>query len=669
MRARDIVGALGDYVDSVAGNFTFPAVQPMLVLVDGLDEIGRISAKRILDDAVPFVEANQNMSMVFTARPLTGIEAEGHRVEIPHLEEEGILSLVSKVAGRTVEAKEMWGWSESVRDVARRPLFSVMIGAMLREGSHVLGTRPIDLVTSLANRALYDAGSQGGDIDLLLQTLAVKAVGSSASVPKSDVSPNRWRQDLLAASRLVSDESGSFDFTLPIFREWFAARALVEETVSLKELLPLAGRWEVPLAIAINSENRSIGESLMGTLARSDPGMAGLVLQESEDIRDWDTAEKRSLGTADEAGSQVRQAMEDWHTGIGVLMSEIGPVTDDGSISTLGIGVSNSWVTTSWYHGTEQMPPVVPIPERDGSLSRRRDWPSVRSTSVLPERVWPWVITKGDLAATLSRKLASRRLALISNDAIRELAYDFAYSVGRQRWPRTTEVTIGEVVSFIDSHIERGTVSLGIAGTVYKSGELSLVRSHLAELLEGGEQFISDPWPGPDRTRPLGGSRWGLREQFTDQRLVERTQAVYAAARRIYADMVRTWFQAFDNRLRLMRLLPVKLMGLLAIPQAKEGHVRPTFPPEAPILIWWPQPIDEHEGSQVAFELDPQTASSREEARLSIDSAQKESYTRTDEYFWEMTALHVFDSRPATEMAHSWLIGELRRTGWTNLLG
>ena len=82
----------------------------------------------------------------------------------------------------------------------RRPLFSVMIGSELREGSRVPGSRPIDLVARLADRALRDAGSQSGDVDLLLQTLAVKAVDGRASVPRSDVSPSGWRQDLLVSS-------------------------------------------------------------------------------------------------------------------------------------------------------------------------------------------------------------------------------------------------------------------------------------------------------------------------------------------------------------------------------------------------------------------------------------------------------------------------------------
>ena len=315
------------------------------------------------------------------------------------------------------------------------------------------------------------------------------------------------------------------------------------------------------------------------------------------------------------------------------------------------------------------MPSLVPIPKRDGSLSRGRNWPRVRSTSVLPERVWPWVITKEELATTLSRKLASRRFALVSNDALRELAYDFACSVSRQQWPRTSEITVGEVLNFIDSHIERGTVSLGVGNTMYKSAELRMVKGHLADLAASGEQFISDPWPSPDRTRPLNRKSWRLHEQYTEQRLVERTQAVYGAALRIYADMVHAWFQPFDNRLRFNKLFPVKLMGRLTVPQQEEGYTRSDGRPEEPILVWWPQPIDVSEESQVAFEIDPGTPTSREDARQLIDSARAASYARSGEHFSEMTGLHVFDSRAATEMAHGWLIGELGRIGWTDLLG
>ena len=100
----------------------------------------------------------------------------------------------------------------------------------------------------------------------------------------------------------------------------------------------------------------------------------------------------------------------------------------------------------------------------------------------------------------------------------------------------------------------------------------------------------------------------------------------------------------------------------------REGQIQSTLPPNEPSLTWWPLAIDSHEDSQVAFELDPQTQTSREEVRQMIDSARNESYARTEEYFWGWTRLSLFGERPATDLAHKWLIGELRSLGWTDLL-
>ena len=230
-------------------------------------------------------------------------------------------------------------------------------------------------------------------------------------------------------------------------------------------------------------------------------------------------------------------------------------------------------------------------------------------------------------------------------------------------------VRIGEVISLIDAHSQRGIAPLGVGYTVYESEELNLVRSHLEELDRGGEEFISDPWPVPDRTRPSNTVSWRLHEEYTEDRLLERTQAVYAAALRIYVDMVSRWFQAFENRLRLMCLLPVSLEGYLMIPQSSgQANIRAGMVDE-PSLTWWPHPIDRHEDSQVTFELDPQTPASREEAVRRRDAAQSDAYARTDDFFYSMTRLHVFVPRAATELAHKWLIGELGRIGWTDLLG
>ena len=450
-KARDIAGNLGDYIERVAEKYVFPAVQPALILIDGLDEIGKDLANRFLDDAIPYVEANPKMSIVFSARSVPGIQAIGDRVEISVLHDEEILGLISKVAGRPLEMREMRAWSESVRDAAKRPLFSVMIGVELRECNNVRSIRPIDLVNRLADRALSDAGDQRGDVDTLLQTLAVKAVDSGGGVPISEVSPKRSDQILLADTRLVSNEAGMFDFTLPVFREWFAARALVEETFTLEDIQPLSEGWLVPIAVAVRSESKRVGELLLATLARSDPGFAGLVLKESGASREWLIKERHALEPPEDMGRQVRRAMEDWATGLGVLMPKIGPVATDGGISTLGIGVKDSWMTTSWYRGEENLAKVIPIPSQKDLQSPTSDWPIIRSTSVLPEIVWPWVYTKQDLASSLSEELASRRLAIVSEDAVRELAYSFGCAVENQFWLAPASVHIMDVLESIDA--------------------------------------------------------------------------------------------------------------------------------------------------------------------------------------------------------------------------
>ena len=88
------------------------------------------------------------------------------------------------------------------------------------------------------------------EMDELLQDLAVKAVSGGGSIASSDIHPKRTVHSRLIDSRLVTEESDKIDFALPIFREWFAARALVERKVSLVEIQPIADRWIFPIALA-----------------------------------------------------------------------------------------------------------------------------------------------------------------------------------------------------------------------------------------------------------------------------------------------------------------------------------------------------------------------------------------------------------------------------------
>ena len=110
VRAMDLNGTLRDYVENVTRGYAFPTAQGALVVINGLDEVGTANANRLLSDVLPYVEANPNITVVVTTRPLLGLTYSGLRINVPALDEQGVLQLISKVAGRTVELRELRGW-------------------------------------------------------------------------------------------------------------------------------------------------------------------------------------------------------------------------------------------------------------------------------------------------------------------------------------------------------------------------------------------------------------------------------------------------------------------------------------------------------------------------------------------------------------------------------
>ena len=658
VRARNLNGALKEHVESVTHGYAFPSVQGALVIIDGLDEVGKDRANRLLDDIEPYVKANPKLSAVITTRPLPGLKLIGQHVTLTELDENGTLSLISKVAGRTVELRELRSWHRSIQHAVTRPLFAVMIGSELRKHRFLSWANPAELIERVATRALDEAGPRQDEVDKLLQDLAVRALNSGESVDAWRVSSRRATQGLLIDSRLVAEEAGKLDFILPIFREWFAARALVEGAISLDEIQPNSVRWVIPIAIAINSENESLGRCIMTRLAYSDPGMASLVLEETERTGPPSIGgEALPTGTAHEVGSQIHQAMKDWGRGVGALTPVICPVTNDGRICTLGIFKGPRMITTSWYRGTEQMAPVVDIPTHFNPLKYNPDWSRTRLTAVRSTRTWPWFLTKEMLVASLSKELKSRKLALQSVDAVREFAHEFASAVTPRGFESQTQANIGDVVRYID---ERTTTlaSLGIGGFDFSSEDIRLIRRHLVQLSADGEEFISDPWPGPNLTGPWIGGRRRWYGDFSEQQLLERTKAVYGAALRIYKDIVDSWLGAFAKSLRLNSLLPVRLEGRLIIPRPSVERN------EQPFLDWWPRPVGDREESQVAFELGDLDHINQHAILDMIESAKQECFNHGYGFWSSRSALHVSGFRPATELAHRWLVDEMRELNW-----
>ena len=331
--ARSVGASLKNHIENSLGNQGQIHAQELLVIIDSLDEIGRHEANQILSQIEPYTEANPNVSAVVMTRPIPGLKNVGNLTALPEYTDEEVLTITSRIAGRTINANEVpyrvWN-----------PLLAVVVGTHLRIVGSSLGTSPSRMVNLLVQRILEESDDFPEETEELLKKLGVATITSGEPVSKSIVDARESAHRRMAKSRLVIEQDGKVDFALAIFREWFDAKALVERTTSLGDIDLTSDRWVTPLAIAVNSDTSSLSQETMETISVKDPGIAGLVLEEVK--HSWSMEESTETlppGTAIEIGQQIRDAMENWKEGLGPLMPTLEILDHSGSIPTLGIDV------------------------------------------------------------------------------------------------------------------------------------------------------------------------------------------------------------------------------------------------------------------------------------------------------------------------------------------
>ena len=406
IKSMDLNEPLNEYFSRMTQGYSSPAIQGAAIIIDGIDEIGLTRANLLLEQSRVFVDANPKAIIIITSRQLPGLKINNiKQIDIPTMDDEQVTDLISKIAERVVNRAGMYTWSESIRDAVRYPLFAIMMGVELRDDSKFIATRPSQLVNLLAQRAARDAEEK----DWLLQKLASEVVKAGTRVSKSAISKKRLDQGILINSRLVNEQEGKVDFTLSIFREFYAARAIIEETVSIDSIIPASDRWLIPLAIVME-EDKEIGNELINKIVLSDPGFASLLLKGLVNRWSENKTDASSLGTTEEVGQKIWDAMDTWRRSLGELFSIIGPVSPKGCTATLGIHISDYEVVTSWYQDTDTMPSVVELKLEMLDMG----FSSQNISSIADPKYWPWVKTKDYLASRLTKMIESNYFRMIS---------------------------------------------------------------------------------------------------------------------------------------------------------------------------------------------------------------------------------------------------------------
>ena len=661
LNARDIDGSLQERIGRECQGYAEPFVQGVFVLVDGVDETGVGEGKEILRQASVYVDANPRATVVITTRPISGLGAIGNRVAIPALGDDEMVALINMISGRELTLNQTYGWPLSMREAVKSPLFAVMIGTMLRDNPELTFSSRSRLIERLAEDALLDAQGNSEELEELLHKLGALTITSGTRVSLSEVESMRVRQKLLTSSRLVTESFGTVDFTLPIFREWYAARALLEGTVAIGDLQQIPDRWLIPLSMALNSGDKHFVQSLMKHLASNDPGMASLLIHEHERDHEHIRAESQEdlpiRETAPQIGAEIVDALLAWQGGLGKLFSVVGPVDSIDKVKPLRIAVKGRYIETHWYHGTNDEPPVaeIPIEEFRDPLSWSLFGMSVPSTLMMP-----WVFSKRYLTRSMSSAKEVARLALSSTDAVRELSWEFALSLTGQSQFTQNQLNVQDILNFVSNRNLKNYDSVSLLGIRFSADEISTVEGYLRSLLASNQTVIADPWPQSNRSFE-SGPMWKL---YTEQQFLARTQAVYSAALRIYDEMVRFWFQDFAYRLALYDLMPVRLEGHLEVPPQDSP------PRTSPILEYQPTLLPMGMESEAVFRLGrPQKDVVDDDKFFAEENdayARLRPGTARNARLFRVSSLAdgVLYPRAATRMACEWIIRDLGDLKW-----
>ena len=279
--------------------------------------------------------------------------------------------------------------------------------------------------------------------------------------------------------------------------------------------------------------------------------------------------------------------------------------------------------------------------------------------------VWPWSTTHEDLSTSLSRLLENHELALGSTIGMREFAAEFADTLGLHPYSAVRAPKLAELTNWTDEWLDepgrgpRDSIMFGIGNRSYTFKELKLIRATLPELPRNHDDTLAELWPDKDKPRPTGRRAVWWYELYTEERLLERANAIFNGALRIYNDIVARWFAAFNKRHQLSYVEPLALDGVLTLT---------TTPGRRALgdagLIWWPRLVNSSAESGVFFELDSTNRIPRSDIRERIRAAGDDFFLRGRPFHHTIQLLPGNGPRPATELAYRWLSRDLRDLGW-----
>ncbi len=630
LQARDLTA---DKLEAAVRAASPPAAASWHVIVDGLDEVDRDTARGLLAQARHMDYLSTGSEILLFSRP--GYISIDAVVTIPPLTDEQI-ELILTIAGG--EHTRRWSLPRALSAEAVKPLFALLAARFLHHGTRRFRT-PIELLGDLAEEVLDRESMAGVDVHAALRRLATRTIAGRGRVRGREAGPLEIRQALVA-TRLVVQDSEVLRFASPILEQYFAARALLEKEVPLAQQLVSLRAWELwrsawLLAAAIGTWEES--SEPLAALVEAHPGAAAWVLGEAVPLTDPPLHGEAAVEPDSQA--RVRLAVDAWSAALPHLFASwaAGPMADPSA--RLAIDCGNGWVDLAV--------------EEQGLGSRRQGV----ALSTHPAAPWRAALHLAERSAVevLTAMRTRPDIDVLRGEWWHDRATGLiptSFSATQYRLHET--MTFTERVAYYGTELlsrldEFGAESFGLRDQQYTRGEVL----ELVNIAQAGDPdgLLADPWPGRDAGPIPPDAVWS---GYRADQLTARVRAVHLAAMKAYEEIVGRYFPTLAATMERALLVPYRVEYHIFV-GATAGATTVLIPLVAGEEVRVDIAVESHENINSAY------------ARGRLSKVHELVIARRpDGASWVWTSVHggrinVADRMPATNLAVRWVWDDLNR--------
>lgn len=673
-------------VERTSALYGRPEERGVAVFLDGLDEIDRSKARRILDDAHYLPDRWTNTTVVLAGRPMQELEEEKEReeaFELPELTNTETEALIRRFSGdKRVLGALSHGWPSSEAEAVKRPLFATLVGLNMKDQYGPQARSIGELLSHLVKRALRTSDET---VELReLRELAVAITDSGRSYVRSADAGTGTQVKRLRNTGLVQEEGGALRFSLQVLSEWFAAQALEEGEIDAVELtadFARLERWRYPLVMALSNFGYERATRIFEPVVRTAPAFASQIADAAFGHRG--SASGGAVEDAEEVTKRFRETMGAWIEGLGPLAPLFAPVREDGSLGTLAITGWSHWDpgkgNYAWYAGEVDLPDVVTYSRVVDSELKYGIPP--RTYVVGRQASWPWRTTFKDLRGDLEKALKARTLPALTPMLAREAAWrtakELLFKQRRRPRSRTEPISLNEIEALFDGcgvwdggWIWRPPPRTSLQPAIYGASHLVAEVRRLRSL---GESEMASPVPAEDLTfdevneKIADGDSMYTWDIYSEGRLLERARLVVEETLHAYAKVVETIVPTLRAHMPMAATLPGKIVGYLDIRSDSERR--------EPLVSWFVEPLPYGQENTSEISLETRPAGARPGLWEEYDARAwylrpRIAALRPQAASWlapvteQLHSGQLFDSTPVTKTCRYLLWDDLRYAKW-----